>query len=360
MARSIQHRIRIIEEDSMFTRDICGEDEALQQVAGDLFKHHKAAGTIILYQQVQRDFKKFCEKMEGLSYTRMSKVDVGRFVLDCKVQSKNYAYWGKLKASLEDLERQRDIEKDRTALSPGVLVWIEGGKREAAKRRPMVRKMKNLDPRAIAKGLNRDVWPYCPDRIQDIDLMKFRTLYRWAVLRQTAGRFTDFDELQAKHFSLSEDKEKIRIIFPMTKGDQLANGTLKYLPKKEGSIDPFLLTLIYFKRCGFRMSKKDESFINCRVKQDEDGKHVPIPTERLAVSNARAQAKSLLEELGFSTELYGETSTKRAGVTEAMENGNTMEELQHIGGWKTAGMPAWYAACNEKYKIKLVKNMKIM
>ena len=92
MARSIQHKIKIIEEDSMFTRDICGEDEALQQVAGDLFKHHKAAGTIISYQQVQRDFKKFCEKTEGLSYTRMSKVDVGRFVLDCKVQSKNYAY----------------------------------------------------------------------------------------------------------------------------------------------------------------------------------------------------------------------------------------------------------------------------
>ena len=41
--------------------------------------------------------------------------------------------------------------KDRET---GVLVWIEGGKREAAKRRPMVRKMKNLDPRAIAKGLN--------------------------------------------------------------------------------------------------------------------------------------------------------------------------------------------------------------
>ena len=43
-----------------------------------------------------------------------------------------------------------------------------------------------------------------------------------------------------------------------------------------------------------------------------------------------------------------------------MENGNTMEELQHIGGCKTAGMPAWYAEYNEKYKIKLVKNMKIM
>ena len=40
-----------------------------------------------------------------------------------------------------------------------------------------------------------------------------------------------------------------------------------------------------------------------------------------------------------------------------MENGNTMEELQLIGGWKTAGMPAWYAAYNED---KLVKNMKIM
>ena len=245
------------------------------------------------------------------------------------------------------MERQRDRGREETALSPGVLVWIEGGKKETAKNRPIVRKMRTLDPKAIVKGLNRYVWPFCPDNVMDIDLMKFRTLYRWVVLRQTAGRFSDFDELQALHFSLSEDKQNIKIIFPLTKGDQLANGTLKYLPKKEGSIDPFLLTLIYFKRCGFKMSKKDKSYINCRVKRDENGKHVPIPTERLTVSNASAQAKSLLEELGFSTELYGETSTKRAGVSEALENGNTLDELQQIGGWKTPGMPAWYADFNE-------------
>lgn len=360
MARSVQHRIKITEEDNEFTEDICGKDEALQQAAEDLFKHHKAAGTILSYQQVQRDFKKFCDETEGLSYTRMNKTDVGRFVLHCKIQNKGYAYWMKLKASLEDLERQRDREKDKTALSPAVLVWIEGGKREAAKNRPIVKKMRTLDPRAIAKGLNRYVWPYCPDRVMEIDLMKLRTLYRWVVLRQTAGRFTDFDELQALHFSLSEDKQNIKIVFPLTKGDQMANGTLKYLPKKEGSIDPFLLTLIYFKRCGFKMSKTDESFINCRVQRNENGEQVPIPTERLCYSNASAQAKSLLEELGFSTELYGETSTKRSGVTEALENGNTYDEVQQIGGWKTPGMPAWYAANNEKHKIKLVKNMKIM
>ena len=128
------------------------------------------------------------------------------------------------------------------------------------------------------------------------------------------------DELQALRFSLSEDKQNINIVFPLTKGDQMANGTLKYLPKKEGSIDPSHLTLIYSKRCGFKMSKKDKSFINCKVRKDGKGRHVPIPMERWTVSNMRAQAKSLLEELGFSTGLY---SSKK--------NGNTLDELQQIG-----------------------------
>ena len=94
MARNVHHRIKMTEEDNDFMEVVCGKDEALQQAAEGLFKHHKAAGTILAYQQVQRDFKDFCDRTDGLSYLRMSKIDVGRFVLDCKIQNKGYAYWG--------------------------------------------------------------------------------------------------------------------------------------------------------------------------------------------------------------------------------------------------------------------------
>lgn len=347
-------------EDEGFMNDICDGDEELLQVARELLSKHKAPGTIQAYRQVQKDFKNFCEQNKGLSYHLMGSKEVGRFIIKCKQDNKAVAYWGKLRAALEDLEKQRNVQEKDSAFSPAVLVLLEGGKRMAAAKRPVVKKTKPLDSEALKKGLEEFVLPFCPDKIMQIDLVKLRTLFRWTVNRQVLGRYEDFSKLQAKHFSITEDKSAIRVVFPRSKNDQFANGTIKYLPKKmDQVINPYNVTLIYFKRCGFKMDGQDTSFVNCRVKKIKDGTHVPIPDIVVSSDTVTKQAKDLLQELGFTAEGYAETAPKRAGVTEALESGTSIDDLQQIGGWRTNSMPLMYAANNEQHKIELARKMNL-
>ena len=243
-----------VNKDEQFIEDICDWDEALMQVARELLANHRAPGTIVAYKQVQKDFKDFCEKGKDLSYDRTGPKEVGRFIISCK--GKPVSYWGKLKAALDDLQKQRNRPESETAFSPATQQLLEGGKRMAAAKRPIVKKTKPLDVNALEAGLQKHIWEFCPDRIMDINLIKLRTLFRWTVNRQALGRYEDFSQLQARHFSLSEKKDAIKVVFPKSKNDQFANGTVKYLPKKDGIIDPFTLTLVYFKRCGYTMKER--------------------------------------------------------------------------------------------------------
>ena len=84
---------------------------------------------------------------------------------------------------------------------------------------------------------------------------------------------------------------------------------------------------------------------------------MPKKNQGFSYNEGVKQAKRLLEDMGFSSTGYGESSAKRAGVTEPLERGATVEQIQLVGGWKTPGMPLYYAQMNEKFKIELAQRM---
>ena len=79
----------------------------------------------------------------------MDKTDIGRLCWIAKCKTRVMPTGSKLKASLEDLEGQRQGQDSSVTQNSG----LDRGKREAAKNRPIVGKLKTLDPKAIAKGL---------------------------------------------------------------------------------------------------------------------------------------------------------------------------------------------------------------
>ena len=57
---------------------------------------------------------------------------------------------------------------------------------------------------------------------------------------------------------------------------------------------------------------------------------------------------------------YGESSAKRTGTTLALKNGVSVDEVQQIGGWKTAGMPMRYWVSLDENKLDLVTKKNIV
>jgi hypothetical protein len=336
-------------------------NEDLQQTADRLFIAHKAKGTMEQYNPVQKEFKEFCDTTAGLSYQIMGEKEVRLFITHCANVQKGAAYWMKFKPSLEQLQVCRNRPAAQTAFTAYNNALIAGAKREANLRKGITKKKDALEVEALKKGLIQEVWKYCPDRIQEINLVKIRTLFRWTVCRETISRFEDFGELQAKHFSKSKDNTAIQVFFPKMKNDQRRNGNTKFLPKKLGEgkiICPYTLTLVYFARCGFRMSPDDDNYVSCNTRYTKDGQ-VPVGTVKLQYNNAAQQSKKLLEELGFDNTLYGETSAKRAGVTEALNNDVPLDVIQQVGGWKTQDMALRYAQNDEQYQIRLARRMNL-
>lgn len=350
-------RYEMEEEELLFLKLITDGNLELQEAGKDMFIGHRAKGTMEGYNIVQKRFKTFCDETTGLSYKVLGIKEVSRYVIDCKIRKVPYSYWMKLKPAIVKLLDIRNVDKD-TVFTTMVDKLIQGGKREASERRPPVKKMEALAQECIEKGLKKYVWPYVED-VMKIDLMKLRILFRWVVARHTLCRFDSYSYLQAKHFEVSSCQTAINVTFPKGKTDQFRNGEVKPLYMNHDSvINPMLLTLVYFQRCGYSMDQTDESYINCMIKRTKQGQE-PIPDRWLSAGTAKQQGRALLEELGFDGSRHGNTSAKRGGVTDSLRGGASVETLQQVGLWKTAGMPLYYAKNDEAYKIQKAWDMKL-
>ena len=343
------------DEDLEAMKDIVGEDAELLKGARYLFNSQVAAGTITSYNRIIAEFRSFCDEDEELSYTNFSAREVGRFIVKNSTKSRGEAFWGALKPAIEALQKARNVAADNTAFTTVVLSYLAGAKRRAAENRPPVKKMVALPEEALVKALEEYIYRYVPDDLDKICLSKFRTIFRWTICKFTMCRWDGFDYLRAKHFRLTKEGS-IFINFPMSKGDQTGKGKTGTLVSREHISNPVALTLLYFKVFDMEMDEKDESRINCALRYTKSGL-VPKKNQGFSYNEGVKQAKRLLEEMGFSSIGYGESSAKRAGVTEPLERGATVEQIQLVGGWKTPGMPLYYAQMNEQFKIDLAKKM---
>ena len=353
--RKKEAKFDLAEEDLEAMRDIAGEDAELLLEAKHLFNSQVAAGTITRYNRIIGEFRAFCDEDAELNYDNFSAREVGRFIVKNSTKGRGEAFWGAVKPAIEAVQKARNVAAENTAFTTIVLSCLAGAKRRAAENRPSVRKMVALPEEALVKALDEYIYKHVPDNLDKICLSKFRTIFRWTIVKYTMCRWDGFDYLRAKHFRLSEEGS-IFIHFPMSKGDQTGKGKICTLATREHISNPVALTLLYFKVFNMEMDEKDESRINCALRYTKDGL-VAKKDQGLSYNEGSKQAKRLLEEMGFSSEGYGESSAKRAGVTEPLERGATVEQIQLVGGWKTPGMPLYYAQMNEQFKIDLAKKM---
>ena len=354
--RKREAKFDLVEADLGAMRDLAGEDAELLIEAKKLFDSQLAAGTIDRYNRIIKEFREFCDEDNTLSYENFSAKEVGRFIVKNSSKNRGEAFWGAVKPAIEAVQKARNVPAEDTAFTTIVMSCLAGAKRRAAEIRPPVKKMMPLPEEALVKALEVYIYQHVPDNLERIDLSKFRTIFRWTITKYTMCRWDGYDYLKAKHFSLSQEGNDLFVMFPRSKADQTGKGKKCTLATREHISNPVALTLLYFKLFGLKMDEEDESKINCALRYTRQGL-VPKRDEGLSYNEGVKQAKKLLEDMGFSSEGYGESSAKRAGVTEPLERGATVEQIQLVGGWKTPGMPLYYAAMNEKFKIELAQKM---
>ena len=345
-------------EDMEKTAMICQNDKEKMDMAMLLFNSKQAVGTSVGYARVIALFKEHCDKNENYNYDDFGEAEIGSFVLEmAKDRASSKAFFAGIKPAISRLETARGIPEQKSGFTLLVDQWLNGAKRRAAELAPEIRKMEPVPKEAIREALEKYIWPHAR-KPENIDLARFRVIYRWVVMVHTLCRFDGYKELKARHFTLLKDKSAIQVRFLKSKTDQYHNGMIKMLPKKEGSVFcPVAITALYFKRCGYQMDGKDQNYINCRITGKNRGQKAMGETQ-LSYSTASLQAKQLLKELGYDADRYGESSAKRTGVTEALRQGASIDTIQQVGMWKTSYMPLMYAQNTVEYKTDIVKRMK--
>ena len=187
-----------------------------------------------------------------------------------------------------------------------------------------------------------------------INLVNFRTIYRIVVEYYLFARFDDFSKLQAKHFHRFKEPDYILVHFPSRKNDQLHQGFISVLTKKE-HVCPVSLTDMYFKLMGMEYGNtlaQDEGFVSCRIRkagnrQRAEKKH------RVSRTTAIEKLRELLQKHGFPWEGVTDKSAKVQGVTKTLEAGSSILEVQLHGGWKSETVPLAYKHNSIEHKRKL-------
>jgi len=354
------------EEADVFNfKELFDNDSGNIDMAFELFNHKQSINTSTGYAAIVKKFKMFCETKPEYDFFNFGEKEVANFVTHlAKTMPTSKFVFNSLKPALSRLETMRGVKEHRSAFTPRIDHILVGAKRRARELAPEPCKMDILPKEALERALRTYVWPYLHEHMS-IDLHAFRVIFRWLLYTKTCCRWDCINHLQAKHFMLIEVdsndglKEKaISVKFPKSKNNQYKDENIRMLDRKEGSVfDPLPIVALYFKRCGYSMDGKDTGYINCMIRK-QGGTHMPIPDRRLSYATGMAQAKGLLEKMGFSSKKYGETSAKRAAVSYAIEGGTAIDVVQQVGAWKTQHMPLVYANNSAKHKVNLVKQMK--
>ena len=141
----------------------------------------------------------------------------------------------------------------------------------------------------------------------------------------------------------------MHLIIRSSKTDQAGEGAtvaVKRLDKAEDC--PVTLTEQYWQMLGFH-AEDQTSWLQPRIqctKNTEKG----IGEYRLSYSNASADLKKMLQEIGEDPSQYGEHSGRRGGATAAAEAGTSWLDLKRHGRWKSDKAPQAYIDANERGK----------
>ena len=237
---------------------------------------------------------------------------------------------------------------------PVVKLVLDGAKREAAERRPPVKKATGLTQSQIHEIVDL-LWKKGVGVIDDkVSLKDWRSIVRIYLMYKTLCRNDCYNEVLSTDVKFEEDH--VQINFCRAKNDKYYDGSVSILAclPEEPAYCPKVILSRYFQVMSFDLKKTE--YLNCRLRYSRRNGLAPISNMPMAYSTALEESRQLCHSLGFEGN-FSEKSYKVAGVSQGFDSGMTSEEMANHGRWKSTDTPKIYYSQNKKNKMDISKKM---
>ena len=323
--------------------DIIQRDPGMAAILQELAAKPRASGTVKNYAVEIRRYRKFCDKA-GYVADEPTEQTMIHFIGDLAKSKVSLATLLQVQPAIEMFLKMIS----RTGVwTDKVRLFFDGATRKAAGVRQQVRKAPE-----VSRDMLREIVARYVDATADegpaANPLKLRTIARIVVIYFTLCRGADYMELQARHVELHG--QDLVITFPKTKNDQLHNGHLRVLTKRDGGLCGPTVLAAYMRRIGLTMgaAANDTRPLHCRIRKTASG--WMATAAKASASKAREELQDILSSMGWDKKAATDKSFKMLGVTEMLRAGMSVEEVANHGGWKTTDIVRRYQHNSLEYK----------
>ena len=253
----------------------------------------------------------------------------------------------KVTPALTFLHHSQGHSSEPTVKDSYVQLLLSGGKREAAARKSRPKKATCLSKPEIYRIVT-GLWPGGINVLDPaVDLISWRTTVKIYTMYRSWCWWDGYSRLTSEDIIIEDDS--VTISFVRAKNDQYYSGTSCLLPilGHNNVMCPKLIYETYFQVMNF--TKSPGELLNCRI-ANRDGIQKAKPQEKLSYTTSMENSKSLLGKFGLQG-MYSEKSFKVAGVSEAFNQGISVEDAMFHGRWRSLETPGIY--CHQSKKKRL-------
>ena len=316
------------------------------ETANRLINKCKAPGTLRNYKSIINKLGDWAEE-NNINTEPLSIKDVAAFVCKLANDEVPLSELSKISPSLTLLHQSQGFSTTPAVQEPYVRLLITGAKREAAERRKKPEKADCLSKKQILEIVAKTL---LDENKQDseINKIKARSAFRIWFMFRTWCRFDCYQRVTVQDIFIDEDS--VSIFFCKAKNDQYYEGsscTLKVLGR-ENKFCPKSIIEKYFSIMDFSRTDTVE-FLNCKIGIKKK-KQVARAKESVSYTTALEDDKELCAEFGIEGKIT-EKSFKVSGVSEAFNQGISMEDAMYHGRWKGIQTSAIY--CHQSKKKRM-------
>jgi len=322
---------------------ILQRDPGMAAIMNSLAAQPKAKSTVSNYAVEVRRYQQFCAK-HGYLPEQSTEQGLLHYVGDLVRQKVTLSVLLQVKPALDmylQLQGQQGQITDR------VVLFLEAAQRQAAQHRQPAVKAPEIQLQLLRDMVDRFAAPAwggtpaaCP--------MLLRTVARVTVIYFTLCRGADYLTLQARH--VEEHGEDLILTFPKTKTDQLHNGSIRVLRRREGNLCAVKVLKAYMRMAGMKWGKEhqDRRHLHSRIRKTDQG--WKADKEAASMSTAREELQKILVMMGLDKKAATDKSFKMLGVTSMLNAGISAEEVALHGGWAKPDIVQRYRHNSVDYK----------
>jgi len=307
-----------------------------------------AASTARQYKPIIVDFRDFC-RTTGNCFPYFTEQAALHYVAT-KVGVRPLGFFNTVSAALGQL--QVISGRQDSAITCTFRAAVEAVQRDMAARKPPVKKAKGISFRIINVLLQQEVAPHM-DQTYRINPYHFRSLFRGVVCFFTLARFEDFSKLTDADFQ--DNGDHILVTYKTRKNDQFGDNSAHAIPvRRDSAVCPVRFVRAFFFRFQLRFAGPGTP-VNFRFARNKGVYGVGVG--RLCRSNATKYFRDLMQKHGFDGAAFSEKSFKVGGVTALLDAGEPLENVQMLGGWKSAQTVLYYRNASLDFKVGVASRM---